>query len=210
MSSQDVLLDHGVQADLVLHELVLSLEQGELQDARGLHDVGLDLLHELDSGHHRPSRRDEVVHQHDPISLLDVPHVHLDPVRTVLERVLLADRLPGKLFGLSQRNESALESKGERSAENQSSGLEPRHHVHLLVLVPLVQNVDAVSKGHRVQQGGRDVLEQDALLGPVRDRTNRVADVAKARVVRRRHHGDVVWGVTRRVWVRGGCWCGCC
>ena len=60
-------------------------------------------------------------------------------------------------------------------------------------------------EGHRVQQGGGDVLEQDALLGPVRDRTNRVADVAKARVVRRRHHGDVVWGVTRRVWVRGGC-----
>ena len=46
-------------------------------------------------------------------------------------------------------------------------------------------------EGHRVQQGGGDVLEQDALLGPVRDRTNRVADVAKARVVRRRHHGDV-------------------
>ena len=66
-------------------------------------------------------------------------------------------------------------------------------------------------EGHRVQQGGGDVLKQDALLGPVRDRPNRVADVAKARVVRRRHHGDVyVWGVTRRVWVRGGCWCGCC
>ena len=55
-SSEDVFFYHGEEVDFVLDELVLSLEQGQLEDAGGLHDGGLDLLHELDPSDHGASR----------------------------------------------------------------------------------------------------------------------------------------------------------
>jgi hypothetical protein len=74
-----------------------------------------------------------------------------------------------QLLRLAQQHERQLQRKRDGGAEEEAAALEARHAVELQRTAVLYQQVNAMLVRFRLQQQRRDVLEQNARLGKVRD-----------------------------------------
>ena len=129
--------------------------------------------HELTGGH-------DVVNDENSLAVLDGVALDLEEVGTVLLLVTLSLELAGKLALLSDRNETSIEAQSERGTEQETARLETNNDVGKLVelLSDLkLESIDKVVVGLRRSKDGHDILEQDALAGPVGELAQSISQV---------------------------------
>src|SRR5213079_1712227 len=93
----------------------------------------------------------------------------LERSRPVFERVLLSHRLRRKLAGLADRDDAGAEVVRNRSGQDETAGLDPDDLVDVPAAEVHDDQVDDRRIRDRIGEDRRDVLEDDARLGEVRD-----------------------------------------
>lgn len=121
------------------------------------------LTAERTSGHN-------VVDNKNGLALLDGVALDLEEIGTVLLLVTLGLELAGKLALLSDRNEASVQTKSERRAEQETTGLKTDNDVGDLVELCAdleLKSLDEVGVELRRGEDGHNVLEKNALGGEV-------------------------------------------
>src|SRR3546814_9286774 len=86
-------------------------QEGQLDDACRASDLRADLAQKVDRRGHGAARRQQVVHHHDALSLLDGFSLDLDRIGSVFEVVAVGDRGTRQLASLrSEEHTSELQS----------------------------------------------------------------------------------------------------
>src|ERR671918_1240496 len=167
--------------DVVAGELLATLQELQLDHEREADHRAAELLDQVDLGPGGAPRGQEVVVDKHARSALDRVGVQLERIEAVLERVLGADRAPGKLAWLAGRHEAAAEPVGERRAQDEPARLGAEDQVWLARLGELGELLDGLAQRLRIRQQRHDVLEDDAALREVRDVPNAGGEVAHDR-----------------------------
>ncbi len=123
------------------------------------------------------ARGDEIVDHQDPVTRLEHVGMDLDRIDAVLKGVILPDRLARKLSLLAHRDETDAEFDRDARAENEASRLDPRDMGNADVAMGRREPRHAFAEPLGALDEGRDVAEQDTLLGVVGDRTNEALEV---------------------------------
>lgn len=126
---------------------------------------------------HGAAGRQQVVDQHDALALLHGVLLDLDRVGAVFQRVSVAHCRAGQLALLAQHDEAGAECQGERGGEQEAARFDAGQQVGLVRPQPVGQAFDRRVPGLGVRQQGRDVVEQDAGLGEIRDRADVLLEV---------------------------------
>jgi len=131
--------------------------------------IPADLADEFEARLHGPARGKQVVDHQHALSRRHGVGVHLDGVGPVLELIGLRGRLRGQLARLADGDEPLPEGVGEGGAEDEAPGLDAADHVVGRGSHQARESVDGGLQSLRALEQRRDVLEQDARLGEVRD-----------------------------------------
>src|SRR5581483_1854680 len=166
-----------VRLDAEPCQLLHAAELGQVDDERGADDVAAGALDELGRRLGRPAGSDQVVDDEDALARPDGVIVHLDDVDAVLQRVFLADGLPGQLAFLAQGHEAASQPIGDGAAQDEPARLDAGNGL----------NPGAGPGGRHLLDGGLEALrvahergyvaEHDPLLGIIRDGADQALQV---------------------------------
>ena len=169
--------------DVIARQALAAVQEAELDQERARRHVTAEALDELAQGPGRPARGEEVVVDEDPLPVGDRVGVDLERVDPVFEDVLGRDRVVGQLARLARRDEADAQLTGQRAAEDEPARLRGDDVVDLKRRDDLRQAADRQVERPRVEQQGRDVLEDDPGLGEVGDvadaRPEKVASTAR-------------------------------
>ncbi len=160
---------HGVDLAAVLEAgtAVQGEEFDEDGDARDF-DLG-GLADELDAGFECAAGGEEVVDDEYAFGLGEGIGVDLKAVSAVFKGVLDAVHGAGEFAGLADGHEAGRERLGHGDAEDESPGFGADDHVHAHAAVGVGHEFHGEGEALAVGKEGREVLEDDAGLGEVRD-----------------------------------------
>ena len=178
-----------VTLPLAQHEgcpLGLSLMAGPDAD---LH-VGTELAQQLGRGVHGAAGRQQVVEDDHPLARLEGVGLDLDSVGAVFQIVGVTHGLARQLALLADHHESQAELQGEGCGHQKSPRLDADQDIGLVGRDGLGQALDRGLPALRMYQQGRNVVEQDARLGKVRNGAYVLAEV----------HGLALWRAGAARW----------
>src|SRR5262245_42219112 len=162
-------LAEHVHARAPLAQAPAAAEIGQVDDEAAADHLAAGLLDQVERGDGGAARRDQIVDEQDLLARRDGVGVDLDAVRAVLERVVLAERVPGELAALAHGHEAGLELVRDRAAEDESARLDAGHLVDAGAAEGPEETVDRAAQRLRIEQQGGDVAEHHARLRVVRD-----------------------------------------
>ena len=114
--------------------------------------VAAELLDEVAERCRRPAGREQVVVHEHPRPARESVGVQLEHVDSVLQDVLRADRLRGKLAGLAGGREAGAQLACERAAEDEPARLRGEDHVHVQRPGVLGERADGMVVRARLEQ----------------------------------------------------------
>ena len=126
-------------------------------------------LQQFDGGERRAAGRNQIIHHDDTIAGRNRIAVDFHAVAAIFELVLFADHRVRQLSFLAHGNEAARQLMRHRAAQDEASRLNAGDLVHLHAGIGLHQLIHGPAEGAGVSQKRRDVPEDDAGFGIVRD-----------------------------------------
>src|SRR3954454_767050 len=149
--------------------LVAAVQELKLDQGGDPADLPADPLHQAGARLGGPAGREDVVDDEHSLARLDGVTMDLERRGPVLEGVGLLEGFVRELSFLADGDDARAEVIGDRGPEDEPAGLDPDHLVD--VAAPEVDDdqVDDRRERDRVREHRRDVLEDDARLGEIRD-----------------------------------------
>src|SRR6266487_1884169 len=95
--------------------------------------------------------------------------MQLERVRAVLEVVLGADHLARQFAELANGHKSSVQQVSDRRSKDEAARLHADDNTRRMAAHQLRQTVDRLLESPRILEEGGDVLEEDSLLGEIRD-----------------------------------------
>ena len=129
-----------------------------------------------------------VVDDHDALSVTERIGVHFEGVRTVFQRVLLADLDVRKFARLSDRNETRADRVSQRRTEDVAPRFDADDVVDFPIFEAVDEEVDCSAEALPILQQRSNVTEKDPGDRKVRDRSNEGFDLHEERGFEGCHH----------------------
>src|SRR5581483_3712792 len=131
--------------------------------------LGPHHVDDLDRRCRRPAGGEHVVDEQDAVVATNGVGVHLEAFRSVFELVVDPVHVVGKLALLSRRDEPRVQTVGNRRRHDEPAGFDTEDASDTVADEPVDDRVDHRREPDLVAEQRRDVLEDNARCGEVRD-----------------------------------------
>jgi hypothetical protein len=137
----------------------------------------------LTGGGERAAGGQQIIHQEHVGAGVETVDVHVQLGAAVFKIVLHLVRAVRQLPRFAQRHERFVHLQRQGRREQKATRLRRRHGVDWPAPIMLQHQPDRFLKCRRVRQQRRDILEQDARLGKIRDVADKAGQVHKRLVI---------------------------
>ena len=146
-----------------------SAEGSKFNEHSRTYHFAAELANEFDARTHRAACGEEIVSDKHATARFYRVFVNLEAVRSVLKRVFDRARAIGKLAAFARGHESRRETGRDRRAENESTTLGTNDDINARRTKRIRHDFHSKREPCRIRQQRRDIFEEDAGLGKVRD-----------------------------------------